>query len=417
MARGQSALRGKYAIVGVGETDYSRNSGRTTRAMAAEAINNALDDSGIDIANTSFGITSYSGNDATGSAAVMSDLGIRLDYEVDTMGGGSSTETLIGLSMGVIEAGLCDAMVIHRTMNGYTGRRIGGTPIGASGPPPFATNHGDHNLHSGIYGVGSALQSFSLAFVRHMYEFGTTPEQLAHVKMVHSKHASNNPKAYYKERVTVEDVLNSRYVVEPFHLLDCCVETDNATAIIVTSIERARDLRQPVTAILGTGGRAHKAAVDYAWGHAPITHQGGIHTRDIVFSNAGVGHEDIDVTGAYDAFTFTTLMQLEAYGFCEIGEGGDYVSSGAIELGGRRPNNTSGGHLCEAYTHGMNMVIENVRQLRGTVDDYCSDWKAGVHIYDYSERRCRQVRDAQVTMNLGWAQPATSSALIMTNQL
>jgi acetyl-CoA acetyltransferase len=417
VARGKSTLRGKYAIVGVGETNYSRNSGRTTRAMAAEAIRNALDDSGIDIANTSFGITSYSGGDAAGSAAVMSDLGIRLDYEVDTMGGGSSTETLIGLSIGVMEAGLCDAMVVHRTMNGYTEQRIGGTPVRPAGPPAFTTRHGDHNLHQGIYGVGSALQSFALAFVRHMYEFGTTSEQLAHVKVAHSKHASNNPKAYYKERVTVEDVLNSRFVVEPFHLLDCCVETDNATAIVITSVERARDLRHPVTAILGTGGRAHKAAVDYAWGHAPITLQGGIHTKDIVFSNAGVGPEDIDLTGSYDAFTFTSLMQLEAYGFCKVGEGGDYVSSGIIELGGARPNNTSGGHLCEAYTHGMNMVIENVRQLRGTVDDYCPEWQQGKHTYDYSERGCRQVRDPELTMNLGWAQPATSAAMIMTNQI
>ena len=110
---------------------------------------------------------------------------------------------------------------------------------------------------------------------------------------------------------------------------------------------------------------------------------------------------------------FTTMLMLESYGFCQMGEGGDYVSGGIIELGGKRPNNTSGGQLCEGYTHGMNLVIENVRQLRGLADDYCSQWQAGVHTYDYSEGHCRQVKDAEISMNLGWGTPATSSALIL----
>jgi acetyl-CoA acetyltransferase len=121
----------------------------------------------------------------------------------------------------------------------------------------------------------------------------------------------------------------------------------------------------------------------------------------------------VNVTGSYDAFTFTTMLQLEEYGFCKKGEGGAHVSSGIIELGGRRPNNTSGGHLCEGYTHGMSMVIENVRQLRGTVDDYCPRGTEGVHTYDYSPGRCRQVKDAEISMNLGWAMPPLGSALIM----
>ena len=105
--------------------------------------------------------------------------------------------------------------------------------------------------------------------------------------------------------------------------------------------------------------------------HGPITASAGYYAKDILWPNAGVGPEDIDLTGCYDAFTFTSMLQLEDYGFCAKGEGGEYVSSGIIELGGRRPNNTCGGHLCEGYTHGMNMVIENVRQLRGDVDDSC----------------------------------------------
>jgi acetyl-CoA acetyltransferase len=160
-------------------------------------------------------------------------------------------------------------------------------------------------------------------------------------------------------------------------------------------------------------GRVSKPRTDFHWATGPVSRVAGYYAKDIVFGQAGIGPEDVDVTGSYDAFTFTTMLQLEEYGFCKKGEGGAYVSSGIIELGGARPNNTSGGHLCEGYTHGMNMVIENVRQLRGTVDDYCPGAAEGIHSYDYAPGRCRQVRDAEITMNLGWAQPPTGSALIL----
>jgi acetyl-CoA acetyltransferase len=139
----------------------------------------------------------------------------------------------------------------------------------------------------------------------------------------------------------------------------------------------------------------------------------GYYAKDIVFPMAGIGPEDVDLTGSYDAFTFTTMLQLEEYGFCKKGEGGAYVSSGIIELGGKRPNNTSGGQLCEGYTHGMSLVIENVRQLRGTADDHCPGWAEGKHSYDYSPGKCRQVKDAKIAMNLGWSRPETGSALIL----
>jgi len=214
---------------------------------------------------------------------------------------------------------------------------------------------------------------------------------------------------------TVDDVINSRIICKPLHLLDCCVETDNATAIVVTSAERARDCRHPPVLIRGVVGRCCKPRSDMHYQAGPISTVAGRFAREILWPNSGVGPEDIDVTGSYDAFTFTTMLQLEDYGFCKKGEGGQYVSDGTIRLGGRRPNNTSGGHLCEGYTHGMNMVIENVRQLRGMVDDYCPRAAEGVHTYDYSPGHCRQVKDARITMNLGWAMPPTGSALIMRN--
>lgn len=401
-----ASLRDKYAIVGVGETEYSRHSGRSTRAMAVEAIKTALADAGLGPRDVD-GMMSYQNNDSTFSPVVAGDLGIRLNFFMDVAGGGSSTEALIGLAMGAIEVGMCSTVAIFRSMNGYTEVRIGGTGARASAPVR------GQDLATRPYGMTSAAQNFAPTFMRHMYDYGTTSEQVAHVKVAHSKHASQNPKALHKERVTVEDVVSSRWIVKPLHLLDCCVETDNATALIVTSLERARDLRQRPVHILGVAGRVSKPRADFHFAHGPLSRVAGYYAREIVFGMAGIGPEDVDITGSYDAFTFTTLLQLEEYGFCKKGEGGEYVSGGAIELGGRRPNNTSGGHLCEGYTHGMSMVIENVRQLRETADDYCPRWADGIHSHDYSPGKCRQVKDVRIAMNLGWATPATGSALIL----
>jgi len=401
-----AGLRDQYCIVGVGETEYSRNSGRTTRAMAVEAVRAAILDAGLTAADVD-GILSYQSGDSTPGPWVAPDLGIRLNFFMDVVGGGSSTEALVGLAMGAIETGMCRTVAIFRSMNGYTEFRIGGTGARSAAPVRGL------DLAQVPFGMRSAGQNFAPTFMRHMYDYGTTSAQVAHVKVAHSKHASQNPKAFLKERVTVEDVLASRWIVKPLHLLDCCLETDNATCLVVTSAERARDLRRRPVYVMGVAGRVSKPRTDFHWATGPVSRVAGYYAKDIVFDQAGIGPEDVDITGSYDAFTFTTMLQLEEYGFCKKGEGGAYVSSGIIELGGARPNNTSGGHLCEGYTHGMNMVIENVRQLRGTVDDYCPGAAEGIHSHDYGPGRCRQVRDAEITMNLGWAQPPTGSALIL----
>jgi acetyl-CoA acetyltransferase len=401
-------LAGKYSIVGVGETTYTRGGGRTTRAMATTAIANAMADAGL-TADDVDGMLSYSGGDSTPSTFVAGDLGIRLNFYMDVFGGGSSTEALIGIAMGVIEAGMCKTVAIFRSMNGYSQVRIGGT--GARSATPVK---GDE-IHNRAYGWQSAGQMFAPTFMRHMYDYGTTPEQVAMVKVVHSEHASNNPKAYYKKRYTVDEVLSSRIICKPLHLLDCCVETDNGTCIIVTTTERARDLAKRPAIIRSVVGRCSKPRIDMHYQHGPISTVAGHYAKNILFPNAGLGPEDVDVTAAYDAFTFTSMLQLEDYGFCKKGEGGHYVSSGITRLGGKRPNNTSGGHLCEGYTHGMNMVIENVRQLRGEIDDSCPIGPDGKrqHTYDYREGGCRQVKDVEVTCNMGWANPGTGSAMIM----
>ena len=209
-------LRGKYAICGVGETTYRRGSEESTRNLATWAIKNAMDDAGIG-ADEIDGMLSYSGNDSVHAPWVAGDLGIRLNFYMDVHGGGSSIEALIGIAVGVIEAGMCKTVAIYRAMNGFSQVRIGGT--GARSAVPI---NGDQ-IHHRAYGWQSAGQMFAPSFLRHMYDYGTTPEQVAHVKAAHSKHASNNPKAYYKQRVTVDDVVNSRIICKPLHLLDCCV--------------------------------------------------------------------------------------------------------------------------------------------------------------------------------------------------
>ena len=407
VVEGARHLRGRYAIVGVGETTYTRGAGMTTRALACWAIRSAIQDAGLTPHEVD-GILAYQLGDSISSTFVAGDLSIRPSFFMDVYGGGSSTEALVGLAMGAIEGGMCSTVVIYRAMNGYSQSRVGGTGRAE-------TAIVGEQLHERPYGWSTPGQLFAPSFMRHMYEYGTRPEQVAMVRVAHSRHASNNPKALHRKRVSMEEVLASRMICTPLHLLDCCVETDNATAIVVTSIERARGLRHPPAVILGVVGRTCKPRADMHYQYGPITTVAAKWAAPRLWNGAGLGPEDVDVTGSYDAFTFTTMLQLEDYGFCKKGEGGAYVSSGTIELGGRRPNNTSGGHLCEGYTHGVSMVVENVRQLRHDADDSCPIGADGrrAHTYDYREGGCRQVRNVNVTANLGWGTPAYGSALVM----
>src|SRR5438132_2415046 len=182
-------LTDKYCIVGVGETAYSKDSGRTTRAMAVEAVRNAMQDAGLAAAQVN-GMLSYHGGDSCVSPEVASDLGIRLDFYMDCSGGGSSTEALVGLAIGAIEAGMCHTIAIYRSMNGYSEARMGGTPA-AIRPPAQVIAGGA--LDSVPYGLISPAQMFQFTFARHMYEYGTTNEQLAQIKVTPSNHAANNP--------------------------------------------------------------------------------------------------------------------------------------------------------------------------------------------------------------------------------
>ena len=356
----------KTCIVGVGETPHMRPSNRTTLSMAIEAVKNACDDAGIKPQDVD-GITSYNAADSTSGMHIASALGMRLNYQVDIMGGGSSTEALIAHAVGLVVGGYCNTMVIFRSMNGRSGRRMG-------------------------------LKS----------------EQLGMISVAHRKHALLNPKSIMNSPITIEDYMNSRWVSKPFHLLDCCLETDVAAALIITKAERAWDLKQPPVFIMG--GTARTMADNPAWNYSrDVIHEvAAFYGRQRLFGMSGVTQKDIDLTSSYDAFTFTTLIQLEAYGFVPRGEAGPYVAEGNLEIDhpGGRPNNLSGGHLSEGYTHGISMVIENVRQLRHRADDSCPRWREGIHTYDRT-KGCRQVEKAEIAACLGWGMETMSSSAIL----
>jgi acetyl-CoA acetyltransferase len=380
--------------------------------MGVEAVSRAMADAGLGAQDVD-GLLSYQRDDSVPGAVVAADLGIRPNFHMDCTGGGSSIETLVGLAIGAIEAGMCQTVAVYRSMNGHSGRRPGGSPT--AGRPALASVS-ERQLETLPYGMSSAAQLFQFTFARHMHEYGTTSEQLAMVKVIQSRHASNNPKAYYNKRLSVEEVLASRWIVKPAcHLLDCCVETDNAVALIITSADRAKDLRQPPVYVMAVAGRVSKPfpVNNLHYQCSPITRSAGYYARQRIFPQAGIMPEDVDVTGCYDAFTFTPVLLFEAYGFCAPGEGGHYVSDGTTALGGKRPSNTSGGQLCEGYSHGISLVAENVRQLRGQADDSCGATSAAEHSFSYEEGGCRQARDVSITMNMGWADPSVTSALIL----
>ncbi|MFQ5872355.1 MAG: thiolase [Dehalococcoidia bacterium] len=403
------ALTDRYCIVGVGETPHMRPSGRTTLSMACEAIKKALDDAGLKPEEVD-GMTSYQAFDSASSTQVASALGMRLSYAVDIIGGGSSTEALVAHAMGLMEAGYCRSMVIFRSMNGRSGLRMGGQDPG--GPAAIQPISAIDDM-SIAWGFTTPAQHHGLTCMRYMRDYGLTSRQLGEVAVAHRRHANLNPKAwFYRRPLTMEDYLGGRWISKPFRLHDCCLETDVAAAIIVVPKEVANNLRQPPVFIMGGTARTQTPDAAWPWGRPKIHYIGGNYGRERLFGMSGVTHKDIDFVSSYDAFTFTTLILLEAFGFCGEGEAGDFVEGGTLQIDNRLPCNLSGGHLSEGYTHGIAMVIENVRQLRHRADDACPGWQEGKHSYDRS-KGCRQLRKADIATCLAWSTETQSSAMII----
>jgi acetyl-CoA acetyltransferase len=281
----------------------------------------------------------------------------------------------------------------------------------AGGPAPAATAADDNQFLMG-WGWTTPAQRFGMSAMRYLHDTGCTTRAFAEIAVAHRYHASLNPKAIHRTPITIEDHQRSRWVVKPFRLLDCCQETDVSAAIIVTSRERAFDLRHPPVFIMGGYARTMTESPQWNYSRPVLHYVAGNHGWKRAFGMAGIRHADVDFVSCYDAFTFTTLIQLEANGFCGPGEGGDFVKGGRLQIDHELPSNLSGGHLSEGYTHGVQMVIENVRQLRHRADDACPGWREGRHTYDRS-RGCRQLRKAGICCGMAWGWENMASCLIL----
>jgi acetyl-CoA acetyltransferase len=364
MTNDGTATRGKAAIVGaVDLASPSGKLGRSVRSLEIEMIRGALDDAGLTISDVD-AVCSATGMMA--SMELAEYLRVQPRWTDNTMTGGSSFEVHVDHAAAAIAAGQCDVAVIVYAQTPRTrGQSMEGMASmmsGMSGGMPLM----EWDLP---YGLGVPAASYSLAATRHMAQFGTTPEQLAAIAVSTREWAAMNPNARYQEPLTVDDVLGSPYVAEPLHKLDCCLVTDGAGALVLTSADRARDLRRPPVYVLGTGtSHTHAMSISQM---PDLTVTAGAVSGPQAFARAGLSADDLDVVEIYDSFSITVLLALEDLGFCAKGEGGAFVEDAGLGPGGARPTNTNGGGL--SYTHpgmyGMFLLVEAARQLRGECGD------------------------------------------------
>lgn len=349
------SLRDRVAIAGIGCTEFSRDSGVSTMTLAARAIFAALEDAGLPPEELD-GLATFRVGDSILPAILAQALGVRdLRWYLDQFGGGSVSHSIVGQAALAVHAGLADHVVCYRALNARSEFRMGGT-----GRPLVDAVETQYQAPFGYF---TPPQQFAMAAAAHMDRYGTTERQLGAVAVQQRSNAVDNERAMKRDPITLDDYLASRWVVEPFRLLDCCLETDAAVAVLVTSAERARDLRRDPVLISGAAWGSGQTLFSNQQPDPTRTAAADMAPR--LWEAAGVGPGEIDVAELYDCFTYSVLVQLEDYGFCPKGEAGPFVESGATALGGALPVNTHGGFLSEGYVHGLNHVYEAVSQLRG----------------------------------------------------
>jgi acetyl-CoA acetyltransferase len=357
--------RDKAAIVGLGVTEFSKNSGRSEMQLAVEAVVSALADAGIEAAEVD-GLSTYTMDSNTEIEVLRNIGGKRLKFFSRINYGGGGACAPLHQAMMAVATGVADVVVCYRAMNERSGVRFGQPRLSVpAAPQSEMVLDAFHELH----GLQTAASKMALSIRRYMHETGATSEDFANYTVGIRRHASTNPAAFFYNRpITRDEYMNSRMIADPLRLLDCCQESDGAVAVVVTRAERARLLRQKPVYI-------RAAAQGSPVGMMVMT---GYYKPDIVpreecelvakqlYQMAGLTPKDIQVAIIYDHFGPSVLPGLEGYGFCGRGEAKDFIKNGNIEIGGGLPVNTHGGQLGEAYIHGMNGVAEGVRQLRGT---------------------------------------------------
>jgi acetyl-CoA C-acetyltransferase len=351
------SIKGQAYIAGIYEHPTRKADDKSLAQLHAESAKGALEDAGLTRADVD---GYFCAGDAPGLGPLsMTDyLGLKLRHMDSTDSGGSSYIIHVGHAAEAIAAGKCSVALITLAGRPRSEGQATGTAqraVGGNAPDVQFENP---------YGPATA-NMYAMCAMRHMYQYGTTSEQLAWIKVAASHHAQHNPHAMLRDVVTVEDVVNSPMIADPLHRLDCCVISDGGGAIVVASPEVARSLKRPKVRILGAGeAPKHQMA-----GHVDLTYSGAVWSGPAAFAEAGVEPSDIKYASIYDSFTITVLMQIEDLGFCEKGQGGKFVSDGNLISGtGKLPFNTDGGGLCNnhpANRGGLTKVVEAVRQLRG----------------------------------------------------
>jgi acetyl-CoA acetyltransferase len=350
-----SSLRDKIAIVGVGASPQGKIEGSTSLSLAIAAFKRALDDCGLDKSKID-GLLTMPGTTAPEGSLNYLRLGEALGIDPAytgsmTMGGGTAG-ALVQMAALAVNAGMANYVAC---VFGDAARTGGSRFNRASG-------WGDS---WGIWGMFAAAANSAVAASRHMALYGTTSRHLAEVAVACRRHASMNPDAVMRSPITIDDHQKSRWVVEPLHLLDCCLISDGGVCIIVTTPERAKDLKKKPVLISGMGQAYTTQNLEREdWWYVP--HQKEALSR--AFAMAGLTPKDVDVAQLYDNFTISVLLWLEHAGFCGVGEAGSFVEGGRIQLGGALPVNTAGGNLSESYMEGWLHIVEGVRQMRGECD-------------------------------------------------
>ncbi|MEU4543775.1 lipid-transfer protein [Nonomuraea dietziae] len=358
-------MRSEAAIAGIGATEFSKESGRSELRLAAEAVLAALDDAGLTPSDVD-GMVTYT-QDTNQEIAVAREVGIgdltffsRVHY-----GGGAACGTVMHAAMAVA-TGAARTVVCYRAFNERSGRRFGQPDARVGGEP---SSQGLEMSWHVPYGLMTPAAWVAMFARRYMHVSGATSEDFGRVAVAMRRHAATNPAAWFHGRpITLEEHQASRWIAEPLHLLDCCQESDGGVALVVTTAERARDLRRSPAVIAaaaqGSGAGQMMMTSYYRDDMAGLPEMSVVGTR--LWEMSGLSPSDIQTAILYDHFTPFVLNQLEELGFCGRGEAKDYVKDGGIELGGRLPVNPHGGQLGEAYIHGMNGIAEAVRQIRGT---------------------------------------------------
>lgn len=350
-----TAYNGRIAIVGVAESDYGRVPNMTEMQHHAQATQRALEECGLH-KNDIDSVFSSSTTITTPTLMLCEYLRIFPRYTDSTSIGGSSFEAHLNHAVAAIHAGKCEVALISYGSNQLSGR---GRMMGTASRPATIPEVTYESPYGNIL-VGS----YAMAAQRHMHKYGTSSEQLAEVAVVTRRHAALNPHAMYRELITIQDVLNSRMIADPLHLLDCCVVTDGGGAVLVTTEERACDLKQKPVFVLGSSeGHTHAQISQMP----DLTITAAATTGPRAFAEAGITPKDVNMAMIYDSFTITVIMLLEDLGFCKKGEGGAFVQNGRIALGGKIPINTDGGGLSSNHPgmRGIFLLIEATRQLRG----------------------------------------------------